>query len=398
MQYILTGIAVYGGTALVLFLLGMHVWRREQRMQRAGGGELSFFSWEIVASILLLATIAGLRWMTGYDHEKYYNQYVSVLDTGEFMRISYEPFFRWVTYAFAAIKAHFTLYFGFWALLQFGLLYYGLRHDKHLLPWVALVLMLGPWFLFYMNTIRQYVIESLFVVLVPLIARKRFWLYVACVVPAVLVHRFAWLLIPLYAFAFVPVKRIGRQWLALSLLGVALLLGIKPVWLTMFRPVVSWFASLGLGWWYEQDFVEVISGNFRQVSYGPSRIVCLATVVMIVALYPHVRRYFKHDKALPVFYAIMIVGECLHNLLVNTSFYFLRPVELLTICTLVMTAYTLSYLYQKRRYILLPLMLIVSCSNATIDLVKSVVTPSPTTVVAQYHFFFEDYKLPVDLP
>ena len=88
MQYILTGIAVYGGTALVLFLLGMHVWRREQRMQRAGGGELSFFSWEIVASILLLATIAGLRWMTGYDHEKYYNQYVSVLDTGEFMRIS----------------------------------------------------------------------------------------------------------------------------------------------------------------------------------------------------------------------------------------------------------------------------------------------------------------------
>ncbi len=398
MSPVVVSISVYGGTALVLFLLGWHVWHRERRVVRAGGGELSFFSWEILTSVAILATVAGMRWMTGYDHEKYYNQYLSVLDTGEFMRFHFEPLFRWVTYSFAAVNAHFTLYFGFWALLQFGLLYYGLRHDKHLLPWVALVLMLGPWFLFYMNTIRQYVIESLFIVLVPLIARRRFWLYVACVVPAVLLHRFAWLLLFLYGFAFLPVRKSGNRWWALGALAAAILSGLKPYWLTVFKPLSTWFSSLGLGWWYEQNFAEIVNGGFRWVAFGPSRVAGLVVIVLLVLLYPQVKRHFKHDKVLPYFYAIMLVGECLHNLFINTSFYFLRPIELLTICTLVMTAYTLSYLYQKRRYWLLPLMLVFSCSNATIDLVKSVVAPTPSNIVSQYHFFFEGYKLPFDLP
>lgn len=364
---------------MLLFLLMCHAQRRTAN---------SPLTWEMLAGIVVLAVVAGLRWGTGYDHVSYYNQYMAVVDTGGFTRHNFEPGFCWITQLFASCRAHFTLYFGFWALLQAALLYIGLRDRKHLLPWLSLVLVLNIWYLHFLNTIRQGVVECLFVALVPLMAQRRFWFFLAAVLVSSLVHRAALLLLPVYLLCYVPSRRLGNRWVALAALVVSVLIGIKPVWLEVFQPVFGLAQTLGFGDWYQENVADVLSGNFRSVSFGPARVMGLLAVAMMVVLYPAVKRRFKDDKALPIFYLAMLIGECLHQAFINTSFYFLRPVELLTVCTMVMMAYTCSYLWQTRRRWQLAMMLALTVTYVPIEILKATYMPNDSNVQVLYHFFF----------
>ena len=382
MSDLIVSLGVYISTATALFLLMWHSLRRVER------DATRVVAWEIVVGVLLLAVVAGLRWGTGYDHQSYYNQYMAMMDTGVFTRHNYEVGFEWITRGFVACRSHYTLYFGFWALLQAALLFIGLRDRKHLLPWLSLVLVLNIWYIHFMNTIRQGVVECLFVALVPLIAERRFWPYAVCVLLASLINRAALLLLPVYLLCYAPLRRVGKPWLAIGCLSVSVLIGLKPVWLEVFRPVFQLAQPLGFGDWYQENMADVLSGNFRWVTFGPARLMGLAAVVMVILLYPAVRKRFKEDKALPVFYLAMVIGECLHQALINTSFYFLRPTELLTICTMVMIAYSCSLLWQTRRRWQLAVLLALTITYVPIEILKASYTPTETNVQVLYYFFF----------
>ena len=72
----LLSVCVYTSLAAILFALGWHVWKREERLKAATGRVLPFWSWEIIASILIFAVVAGARYHTGFDHAMYLHQYV----------------------------------------------------------------------------------------------------------------------------------------------------------------------------------------------------------------------------------------------------------------------------------------------------------------------------------
>ena len=151
----LLSLLVYSLTGAVLFFLGWHVNKREQQSLLHSGTTLPFYSWEILLSLLVFSVIAGARYHTGYDHAMYLDQYLHLQETGDFSRHNFEYGFEWISRFFAWCEIHFFFYFGFWALLQIGFLYFGLRHHKHLLCWVGLGIMCGSYFLGWMNSVRQ---------------------------------------------------------------------------------------------------------------------------------------------------------------------------------------------------------------------------------------------------
>ena len=163
--------------AMVMAWLGHHVCNREQRLMAQGGAELPWWSWEIIVGVSLYVLVSALRWQTSWDYNMYYSYYVSIQSLGEYSRENFEPGFALVTHAMAKAGVHFSIYFAFWAAIQILLLTYALRHRKVLLPWIALCIFMGPYFIFWMGFVRQSVVECLFVVMVELIVRRKFWLY-----------------------------------------------------------------------------------------------------------------------------------------------------------------------------------------------------------------------------
>ena len=59
--------------ALVLFALGFNLSRRENRLRESTHEAVSlpWYSWEAIASILLIALFSALRYYTGNDYRMY---------------------------------------------------------------------------------------------------------------------------------------------------------------------------------------------------------------------------------------------------------------------------------------------------------------------------------------
>ncbi len=216
-------LVVYTCTALVMAWLGWHVGQREQHAIAAGGKQLSLFSWEILASILIYVVVSALRWQTSWDYNMYYNHYVAMQSLGEYSRENFEPGFSLVTHVFGKAGMHFAFYFAFWALVQIVLLFYALKQRKVLLPWLALCIFLGPYYIFWMGFIRQSVVEALFVVMVELIVRRKFWWYLLLSMVAVSIHKMCVLFIPLYVIPLIPASK-AKRWLPFALLALCIAL------------------------------------------------------------------------------------------------------------------------------------------------------------------------------
>lgn len=393
----LLSILVYGLTAAVLCYLGWHVSHREHQARLLHGEEyqLPFYSWEILLSILVIAVVAGARWHTGFDHEMYLNEYTRMLEDGALSRARFEFGFKVVTKAFASIKAHYFFYFTFWALLQAGFLYFALRKRKFLLPLIGLNIMLGIYFLNWCNSMRQAVIDCLFVSLVPLIANKswrNFAIYSIIILLSMLLHRSAIILLPLYLLSFYNGSfgiKSWHKWSCLSIFAICVALGIYPIWfksLVIINPILKF---LGYGIYTQQSLLgDLFNGEFRSVHFGPLRLSLLIADLAIIWYYPKVRQYFRSDSLLPFYFVLSFIGMCSENLLMNTSHYILRPTEYFTIFVMIMSSYTLVYLWRSGKRLISVLLGVIINVYIIIAVISAVVTPSITKEPFLYHFFF----------
>ena len=383
----LLSLLVYSLTGAALFFLGWHVNKREQQLQLKCGKQLPFYSWEILLSLLIFAVIAGARYHTGYDHAMYLDQYLHLQKTGDFSRHNFEYGFEWLSRLFAWFNIHYFFYFAFWALLQIGFLYFGLRKHKYLLCWVGLGIMCGTYFLEWMNSMRQSVIVCLFVALVPLIKDRKLLPYVVIVLISTLIHKSALFLIPVYFLAYINLdKIIPSKWILLSVFAVFVLLGIKPFWIDWFTNY-QWFLDLTV---YE-NYVNLddpnVADKFRIINWGPSRIAILCGNLLTIWFYPELKAHFKDDKLFPYFFTLAFVGMCINNLLVNTTHFILRPTEYFTIFCLIMGAYLMTYLSRTRNYYCWVIAFFVLFSDSTINVLKAVYFPNDTNLPFIYNTF-----------
>ena len=332
-------LTVYTVTAIVMAMLGWHASRREQRQMTQGGAELPFLSWEIVAALLIYIAISSARWLTSWDYNMYYSYYVSLQSLNDFSRENFEPGFHYITWAMGRLGLSYVFYFAFWATLHIVLLYYALRHRKLLLPWIALCIFLGPYYVQWMSTLRQAVVECLFVVMVELILRRKFWIYLLLSLLAMLIHKMSVLLIPLYFVPLIPV-RTAKRWLPYSLLALCVVLGCFPQWIHWcFDKAGQLLAMVGYGHYYRLSSTSTYFA-FRSVM-GPTRVFPLLTGVLVSWYYPAIKQMFASDKLLPATYRFMLLSLGYLNLMGNTTQYMSRPGDLMRCLSLIMICYTM---------------------------------------------------------
>lgn len=384
----LLSLLVYSITGAILFFLGWHVNNREQRALLQGGKQLPFYSWEIMLSILVFSVVAGARYHTGYDHAMYLEQYQHLQQTGEFSRHNFEYGFEWISIIFAWCHIHYFFYFAFWAMLQIGFFYFGLRKHKHLLCWVGLLIMLGPYFVSWMNSVRQIVVASVFVALVPLIYERKFLLYSLIIVLCAFLHKSSLMLLPFFLICFINTyDRIPNRWVLLFVFTLFVLVGSFPFWIKYFSNY-EWFLKLTGYENYNNMDDPNVKGTLRMVSWGPLRILALLNNITLIWFYPELKRFFKNDFLLPYFFILSFLGMCLSNLLMNTTHFILRPVEYFNMFNIIISAYVLCYLYRVRNIKMLVLVAIINFSYIFIAVIKAVYYPLKTSVPYLYHFFF----------
>lgn len=380
---------VYTITAGALAWLGWHANAREQRVLSAGGKHLPFYCWEIVASIVLFAIVAGARYKTGYDHIWYLSQYVQMRDYyGHFTRKDYEIGFVLISKCFALIKAHEFFYFGFWGALQLGLFYFAFRRNKSLLLWLALIIMLGGYFVGWMNTIRQVVVECAFIAMIPMCTSLKRTL-VACLLACVCatIHTSALLVVVFLLIMWLMRDvKLSRK-TSFIIYGCSVLLGIYPFWLSVLNVLKPFLADTDY-----QKYIPMIdqlaAGAFRFTTWGPNHVLVVITQVIVLWYYPRVKKACEGDVSLASFYNMALCGMCLSNLFINTSHFVLRPIEYLTLCVAVVTAYTMRTLFDQKRYIPLAILCAAALSITYIAVFKAIYIPNEINEPFLYNILF----------
>lgn len=384
---LILSIVVYITLAFVLAWLGWHASRRDEARLANGESALPFYCWELVASVAVVTAVFGLRMKTGTDYMMYLSQYFGVMKQGVFARPEgMEPGFELVTRAFAAMHCHFTLYFAFWAFVQASLMYYALRNYKFLLPWFALVLVLGPYFINWISFMRQWVVALGMLAMLPWIVERRFVRYCIGVLVLTMFHYSALLLLALY---FVPFQRIARarRGLLLGIYATCFVLGLYPVWIKIFLPVVDALSAFGYTRYHDM-LADVSNGNFHFLALGPLRLIAIFTPLVCLWYYRDVARCRPADRLLPLVFSLTMLGACYEVLFINTIHFMIRPVDLLYPCIVMMVAYVADCLYRSKRYVELAVVLAPVLSYLLLNVVKSNLYPSEIGEFINYHFVF----------
>lgn len=357
---------VYTFTALCLFMLGKSVCIREMKALKYGGNTYSFWTSEIIFSIILFAFIAGMRYNVGVDYPFYLSEYLSLQTKGYTYRETYESGFFFITQWLAKCGFHYFFFFAFWAAIQLGFLYYALKDKKSILQYVGLIVMLGPFFLDWMNGIRQCVVECIFVFSIVYIQKRKLFAYFLIIFLASFIHKSAVLLLPLY-FIIHRKLLLSNKYVNMFILLVCVLLGNIPTWITLISNISRLISFLGY-----DAYVIKFDSIFTQLSafeWGPRRLSVLMVNVVVVYFYPSLRLYFSSDKIFPIYFNLYFIGICLYNLLANTSLEFLRPVGYFTIFTIPVVAYALVYFKKSKKNVFFYFVLFLTCIYTYLSIV-----------------------------
>ncbi len=368
-------LSVYTGTAIAMAWLGWHVNHREQRVMAQGGAELPFSSWEILMAMLIYIAVSSVRWLTSWDYNMYYSYFVCMQSVGEFSRENFEPGFSLLTTLMARSGLHFAFFFGFWAALQIVLLYYALRHRKFLLPWIGLCVMLGPYYVQWMNSIRQTVVECLLVVMAELIVRRKFWIYLLLTVLATMLHRMSLLLIPVYFVPLIPTRGIKR-WMLFTAIALCVVVGQFPQWIQWAFYSIGGLADyLGYGHYYRLFASKNVTYLFGHWS-GPTWLFPLISCLFIIWYFPAIRRKFNGDPFILANFWFALIHIAYLNVFANTTLYLRRPGDLFRATFLVMVCYTLHYLWRERKWLPFAAMAVLNFYYVFYDMVKADLYPS----------------------
>lgn len=330
--------------------------------------------------------VAGARYHTGYDHAMYLHQYTIYQKYGFFTR-EFEPLFMWVTQLMSGAHVHYFFYFAFWAGVQFLFCIYSCKHNKRLLPWLCLNIVLGPFWIYLMNSMREGVVASLFLSMLPLIVYRKFWFYALITFIAVGIHKSALLMIPLYFIGFIDLKPSRRaSLLLLVLLAGFIAIGTNPFWL---KSILRIFVSLNL---LSDQYLTIaepmMNGQFKESNWGLISIIALSLNIITICIYPKLRAYFEHDKILPVVFVMFIAYCCCYYAFANTHHLFLRPFDLLMFSKVLIFAYVALYFFENRKWLLLMLFSLLNYSLVYLSIAKAIAIPTKVNQQILYHFFF----------
>lgn len=380
----LLSIFVYSLTGLILYGLGRRIAFRDKIVRRISNRATSFWCPEIALLILTFALVAGFRYDVGVDHLTYLRFYEDLMRQGWIARETLEPGFVFIMKVFSSLNLHFFFFFAFLGAIQIFFFYYAFKDEKYLYPYFGLIIMLTPLFLTWMNGIRQSIVCCIFVFLVKYIKERKLLIYVVGIVLAALIHRSAYILLPLY-FVFRKDFYLKNRYINILIVVFCAILGASPTWSHLILNLQKIFSILD----YESyaDNIATIIEETRDMSWGPVRILLFVTNLCIIWFYPKTREKFPNHRVLNLYFVLFFIGVALYNLFVETGILFTRPLMYFTIFTYVMMAYTLYGLSLQRRKRLFVFFLCLSLLYVYMMLAKLYFTGVEVST-SYYKFYF----------
>lgn len=337
----LQSLLVYGLLSVALFALGKNSEARGNFYNKLGT-QPPFWVWETVVVLFLFAFISGVRWNVGVDHLSYLRSYENIMRGGEFRESGVEFGFDYITKLFADLNIHFTIYFGFWAFLQIFFIYYALKDERYLWPFIGVVIIMGPHYLSWMNGIRQMLVACMFVYAVQFIKTRKLIPYLFIILAATLIHKSAILLLIFY---IIPQKDYFKnRYINLALCVVTVIIGLNPYWLQATNFIEVTLSSIGYEGYAEN--LDILIDSKSEMALGPRRLSILLLNMLVIWFTPSLKSKFEDTNYLSYF-NFTFLGVLLHNLFANAGHIFLRPISYFTIFLALTTSYLLYYLKLK---------------------------------------------------
>ena len=294
--------------------------------------------------VLLFALMSGMRWGVGKDYFSYLEGYQNAMRTGGANLINRESLFAWFEILLANHGVHFSVFFGLCALFQMLFIALAFKDDEYVFPFVALLCVLGEYYMSWMNGIRQCIAMCMFVWMVKYIQEKKPVHYLVWVFVAFSIHKSALLVVPLYLLTFLKHNWTNRAVLY-GVLAISVIVGELPFVGSYLNKTVPILELLGYDGY--ADKFDVFADSLREMAWGPIKISKLIVQIAVIGFYPKIYEYFN-KPIMKHYFKLFFVGSCMYYILANTSYLFLRPIMYLTIFSLPMIAFTLSYLWQNR--------------------------------------------------
>ena len=377
---------IYTIAAVVSYNLCLIAEKREIYLVNHYSRSLGFYNIWFLFSLLLFAFIAGFRYNVGVDYLSYLSEYLYVQEYGSLSREDFEVGFKFITFLFGNAGFHYFYYFAFLALLQIGFIFLALKDDKPILKYVCLYIFLGTFFLEWMNGIRQTIVCCIFVYLVKFIEEKKLIKYLIGIAIAYLMHKSVLLLLPVYFLSHY--KGIWNNTNTnLVILFALILIGANPYWVNSLSSLQSILNALDYGAYAENISYWVEEAQLT--TWGPSRIGILLVQVIIIWFYPKLRVFYNCSRRIDLYFILFFFGVCAYNLMVNTSYIFIRPIMYFTVFQLPLFGYTAHFLKSTNRTLAFRSLILLGCSYTYYMILKvAYFTDDPNECVL-YKFFFE---------
>lgn len=362
-------ITVYTLVGVMLFYFGWHYNKRFSLSTEYHTTKQFLLSWEIIASFVLFSLITGLRYHTGWDHECYIQDYVQYQNEGTLYRPDFEPGFRLIETIFAKLGFHYSFFFGFFGFVNIFFIYFALRKQRSTIPWVGLCTMMGIYYLHLINSLRQGIVECVFVSLILLVEHKKYLLYFIFAILLSLIHKVALLIIPLFFIAHNNYQ-LKYRWSLLIVYFVFFIIGQFPE--LIFR-VVNACGDL-ISYYGYKKYIILLNTNsyyaFRRTPFGIISIIIMIIHLFLIYFYPKLKEEYKGNAFFAMSFKLCFAYMCYYVLVQNTAFYFKRPSELMMPFFIITISYLLSYFVKHKQTRLLTVFLVLNISIIIITHIK----------------------------
>lgn len=311
--------------------------------------------------IVIFCIISGLRWDVGVDHLSYLDNYIEMCEGRYYARDrGIELGYLAISMFFAKLDIHYIFYMAFLAFLQIYFIVKAYRNERHIMPYVLVLIVLGGYYFSWMNGIRQNIVACAFVYFSRYINQKKLWKYLFCVLLAYTMHSSALLLIPVYILAYDKLTW-NRTWLNLLIFFACFVIGQTPTFVSSMTRLGDVLSFVGYDYYSDMLVNLTDASSFRSFNFGPRMLVNLLTYITCILLYGRTSKYFNSSK-FNLAFKLFFIGVCWNYLFINTLDIFLRPNFYFIIFALPITAYTLYYLFATGRKIFYSILLVFSLS------------------------------------
>ena len=324
-MFLLLSIIVYGFMMWVMDHFG-NIAYRKQYPQGINGIDLLYNKKRGFMSLLsknyytipifIFCLFSALRYKVGTDSVAYKSYFYEIQRYGKLLTdgAAEQGFVVLSKFTSYFTDSHY-LFFFILAFLQIVFIYYALRKKNYALKYIGVSIILSGFYLSLMNGVRQYIVACAFVAMIPLITeKKKWWLFVLAVFICSLMHKSAFILLPIGLLSYFVLSN--------GILNIKLQLLIVAVCYIMMDKIdisfLDTFFAFGKNAGYATESIEAYTElEATEKNFGLWAFMLLFVQIFIILNSKRILEISKNDKVTVIMYNLFFIGVCVKTLFYN---------------------------------------------------------------------------------